>query len=46
MVSSLRFTAAKELVEHYGVSLAEAARVLGVTTSAISKMLQKRKDNY
>lgn len=43
-VSTLRSSAARELVEHYGVSLAEAARFLGVTTSAISKMLQKRKD--
>lgn len=45
MVSSLRTRAAQELVGHYGISYAEAARVLGVTTSAISKMLQKRKDN-
>jgi putative transposase len=43
-VSAPSTRAARELVKHYGVSLAEAARVLGVTTSAISKMLQKRKD--
>ena len=42
-VSALRSTAATQLVEHHGVSLAEAARVLGVTTSAISKTLQKAK---
>jgi putative transposase len=44
-VSALRSRAAIELVEHHGVSLAEAARVLGVTTSAISKILQKTKVN-
>jgi putative transposase len=43
-VSALRSTAATQLVEHHGVPLAEAARVLGVTTSAISKTLQKTRD--
>jgi putative transposase len=41
-ISALRSTAARQLVEVYGESLAEAARVLGVTTSAISKMLTKK----
>ena len=40
-VSTLRSTAASLLVELYGVPLAEAARYPGVTTSAISKSLQK-----
>jgi putative transposase len=42
-VSTLRSTAARQLVKLYGVPLAEAARYLGVTTSAISKALQKAK---
>ena len=40
-VSALRFAAARLLVTLNGVPLAEAARYLGVTTSAISKSLQK-----
>ena len=44
-VSVLRSTAATQLVEHHGVALAEAVRVWGVTTSAISKMLQKARDS-
>jgi hypothetical protein len=44
LVSALRSTAAKQLVELYGVPLAEAARFFGVTTSAISKSLQKLKE--
>lgn len=43
-VSALRSNAAKQLVEQYGVPLAEAARYLGVTTSAVSKILQPAKD--
>ncbi len=38
-VSAARAILARRLVEDYGVPLAEAARHLGVTTSAVSKML-------
>ena len=38
-VSAARAILARRLVEDYGVPLAGAARHLGVTTSAVSKML-------
>ena len=38
-VCAARAIVARRLVEDYGVPLAEAARHLGVTTSAVSKML-------
>jgi putative transposase len=43
-VSALRSNTARQLVEQYGVPLTETARYLGVTTSAISKMLQQTSD--
>jgi len=39
-VSRVRTQLAIGLVEEYGISLAEAARLLGVTTSAISKIVK------
>jgi REP element-mobilizing transposase RayT len=39
--SRLRATVARSLVEEYGISLAEVARQVGVSTSAISKMLMR-----
>jgi hypothetical protein len=40
-LSALRATLARELVGRLGLSLAQAARHLGVSTAAISKILQK-----
>jgi DNA invertase Pin-like site-specific DNA recombinase len=42
-VSAVRSSAARRLVEDYGISLAETARYLGVTTSAISKILREER---
>jgi len=42
-ISDLRGDLAVELVSEYGISLAEAGRQLGVSTSAISKILERRK---
>jgi putative transposase len=39
----LRVQLAKELIEKYGLTMAEAARHLGVTTSAISRMFERNK---
>ena len=41
-VCRVRSQVAHELVETYGVPLAEVARHVGVSTSAISKMLRKK----
>jgi len=40
-VSAVRERIAIRLVEKYGVTLAEVARQVGVSTSAISKILQR-----
>ncbi|MGH7830292.1 MAG: transposase, partial [Candidatus Binatia bacterium] len=40
-IPGVRAEIAGKFVEDYGISLAEAARQLGVSTSAISKMIQK-----
>ncbi len=40
-ISQVRSTIACELLEIYGMPLAEIARQLGVSTSAISKTLRK-----
>ena len=42
-LSGLRAQLAKELVEKYGLTMAEAARQLGVTTSAISRIFERKK---
>jgi putative transposase len=44
-VSSIRSNLALSLVEDYGIPLAEAGRQLGISTSAVSKILRRRK-NY
>jgi putative transposase len=41
-VSAVRSEIAHQLVEHYGLPLAEVARHLGVSTSAISKAITRR----
>ncbi len=41
-MSQLRTTLAHQLVEDFGLPLAEVARQLGVTNSAIYKALQNR----
>ncbi len=43
-VSQIRAQLAERLVEDYGLSLAETARHLGVSTSAIAKSLSRRKN--
>jgi REP element-mobilizing transposase RayT len=43
-VSQIRAQLAERLVEDYGLSLAETARHLGVSTSAIAKSLSRRRD--
>ncbi len=40
-ISRVRLKVAIELVDRYGISLAETARQLGVTTSSISKSLAR-----
>jgi DNA-binding MarR family transcriptional regulator len=40
-VSKVRARIAIELVKKYGIALAEVARQLGVTTSAISKIMKQ-----
>jgi DNA invertase Pin-like site-specific DNA recombinase len=40
-ISRVRSEVAQQLVRELGVSLAEVARLLGVSTSAISKILQR-----
>ena len=42
-LSGLRAQLAKELIEKYGLTMAEAARQLGVTTSAISRICERNK---
>ena len=41
-ISKVRSQLAHQLVEDYGLPLAEAARQLGVSTSAISKLLERK----
>lgn len=41
-ISRVRLRLASRLVEEYGIPLAEVGRQLGVTTSAVSKMLYRR----
>jgi REP element-mobilizing transposase RayT len=41
-ISKMRSKLASELTEQYGVPLAEVGRLLGVSTSAVSKMLSRR----
>lgn len=41
VVCALREKMAKEMVEGFGLSMAEAARQLGITTSGISRLLSK-----
>lgn len=43
-VVKVRFQLASELIHEHGVSLAEAARQLGVTTSAIAKSLNRKSE--
>jgi REP element-mobilizing transposase RayT len=43
-ISKVRSILASELTEEYGVPLAEAGRLLGVSTSAVSKMLSRRQN--
>jgi len=45
-ISRTRAKLAKALVEDVGLSLAECARRLGVTTSAIAQILNRHKYNY
>ena len=40
-ISNVRFQLAVELVEKIGLSMAETARRLGVSTSAVSKIIRK-----
>jgi REP element-mobilizing transposase RayT len=44
-ISQLRSELAFQLVNEFGIPLAETGRQLGVSTSAISKMLMRRKGN-
>ena len=41
-ICQVRSQIAYQLVEDYGLPLAQAARQLGVSTSAISKMITRR----
>jgi putative transposase len=43
-ISKVRMEIAEQVVEGFGVPLAETARALGVSTSAISKMFRRRAD--
>lgn len=43
-VSQVRGILSSRLVEEYGLSLAETARTLGVSTSAVSKILSRRNE--
>jgi predicted HTH domain antitoxin len=43
-ISKIRSNLAISLVEKYGISLAETARQLGVSTSAISKTISKTRN--
>ncbi|NLD37867.1 MAG: hypothetical protein GX654_13450 [Desulfatiglans sp.] len=43
LLPALRSKLSKELVEKYGLTMAEAARQLGVTTSAISRIFERNK---
>jgi predicted transcriptional regulator len=43
IVSEARSRMALNLVEDYGIPLAEIARHLGVSTSAVSKMLTEKR---
>jgi len=43
-MSKVRSNLASELAEEYGVPLAEVGRLLGVSTSAVSKMLSRRQN--
>jgi predicted transcriptional regulator len=45
-VSFERAQAAHILIEDFGITLAEAARNLGVTTSAIFNMLKRKNDKF
>ena len=44
-ISNVRFRLAVELVEEIGLSMAETARQLGVSTSAVSKIIRKHESN-
>jgi len=45
-VSFARAQAAHILTEDFRISLAEVARILGVTTSAIFNMLERKNDKF
>ncbi len=45
-VSFARAQAARILIEDFGITLAEAAWTLGVTTSAIFNMLKRKIDKF
>ena len=42
-VTQVRSQLAEELVKEYGLSLAETARQLGVTTAAIANAIRRKK---
>jgi len=42
-LAGVRAQMPKELVENYGLTMAEAARQLGVTTSAISRIFERNR---
>ncbi|MFH1722281.1 MAG: hypothetical protein ABH950_06735, partial [Candidatus Altiarchaeota archaeon] len=44
-LSMVRLRIARQLVKDFGLSLAEVARQLGVSTSAVSKMLVREISN-
>lgn len=43
-ISRVRNRIARNLIKSYGISLAESARLLGVSTSAISKLMSRAKE--
>ena len=45
-ISQVRLQIAYQLVQDYGISLAEVARHLGVSMSAISKAITRRTKEY
>jgi putative transposase len=44
-IPEVRAEIVEELVQELGVPLAEIARVVGVSTSAVSKILRRRENN-
>ncbi|MBW2163587.1 MAG: hypothetical protein JRF43_03835 [Deltaproteobacteria bacterium] len=45
-ISQVRLQIAYQLVQDYGIPLAEVARHLGISTSAISKAITRRTKEY